>query len=393
MYHIALLFFIMLYSCSVNQEITTYIPVKETIDTYDLDGKETMVTKNIAMQPKRFINMVTNDTVTVIHHLDNTGFHFYNAVAFENEKRGVIVGGAGLRIRTTTDGGLHWQENRFSKFANYFHSLTLHNDTIFVVGESKYIYRSTDFGKKWEVFDTDILINKQLNTENNDYPKKYTPRYYKIKFYNKTGIIIGDYNKTKKAKPILLKTTDRGVTWQIILTEGLKKDETGISDITILSEKLLYIVTFKGNCYKSTDGGNTWELKYRNIDTPLNSIDFINENEGFIGGMNTTLWYTKSGGKSWEKIPLKLNTHLNLTNICFINNREAVFAMASQNGKVKADLLYNIDTKTKTVKSAFSKKDTTVLFKGEAHGLYKQQNHLYLLDRNNLYQINIENNK
>ncbi len=381
---------ILLASCAENKQVITYLPVQETTDTYDLDGNEMMVIKNIKMSPKKFINTATNDTVNILHHLDKTGFHFYNAVAFSDEKKGVIVGGAGLRIRTTKDGGLHWQENKFSKFANTFYSVAVKDDTIFAVGNSENIYRSTNFGKQWEAFNTDALLNKYLNTKETKIIKKYHPRYYKIKFYKHTGIIVGDYHKTKKAKPILLKTSDAGKTWQILKPTGLLAFETGISDVAVVSEKVLYIVTLKGNCYKSIDGGNTWDLRYKNIQAPLNTIQFINENEGFIAGMNTTLLYTNDGGKKWISIPLKLDKYLNLTNIQFLNNKEAVFTVASQNGELKADLLYQVDTKTKTIKSMFGKKDTTVVFKGEPYGLFFLNNKLYILDRNSLYKIYLD---
>ncbi len=382
-----LLLFIFLISCSEKKQVISYTPVQKTIDAYDLDGNEMMVAQNIKMKPKSFINTINKDTVMIIHHLGQTGFHFYNAVAFSDEKKGVIVGGAGLRIRTTRDGGLHWQENKFSRFANTFYSVAVKNDTIFVVGENKNIYRSTNFGKHWEIFDTDVLLNQHLKAKATEIARKYSPRYYKIKFYKHTGIVVGDYDKTKKAKPILLKTTDTGKTWQILKPTGLLNFETGIFDVAIVSEELLYIVTFKGNCYKSTDGGNTWNLQYRNIKTSLNTIQFLNENEGFIAGMNSTLCYTNTGGKVWEKIPLELNKHLNITNIRYINNEKAIFTVASQNGELKADLLYQIDIKTKAIKSVFSKKDTTVTFKGNTYGLFTLKNNLYVLDRNNLYKM------
>ncbi len=388
-YHLLML--LLVTSCTENKQFTTFLPVKETTDTYDLDGNEMMVIKNIKMESKKFINTATNDTVNILHHLDKTDLHFYNAVAFLDEKKGVIVGGAGLRIRTTTDGGLHWQENRFSKFANPFHSVVVKNDTIFAVGEKKNIYRSINFGKQWEVFDTDVLLNQHLNTKATEVVRKYNPRYYKIKFYKHTGIIVGDFDKIRKVKPILLKTIDAGKTWQILKPTGILAFETGISDVAIISEKILYIVTFKGNCYKSTDGGNTWDLRYSNIKTPLNTVQFINEDEGFIAGINTTLLYTNDGGEKWIFIPLKLNKQLNITNIQFINSKEAVFTVASQNGELNADLLYQIDTKTKVVKSIFSKKDTTVIFKENPYGLFSLKNKLYVLDRNSLYEIILKN--
>lgn len=75
-YHLLMLLFIT--SCAENKQDISYLPVKETTDTYDLDGNEMIVIKNIKMSPKKFINTVTNDTVSILHHLDNTGFHFYN---------------------------------------------------------------------------------------------------------------------------------------------------------------------------------------------------------------------------------------------------------------------------------------------------------------------------
>jgi len=374
-------------SCAKKEETNTYVSVNKTTDPYDLDGREMMVTKNITMQPRTFINTVTNDSVTIIHHIENTGFHVYNAVVFADEKKGVIVGGAGLKIRTTLDGGLHWQENQFSKFANPFHDTTIKNDTIFAVGESQYIYRSTDFGKHWEIYNSDRLIAKSLNIDKKDHLTEYNPRYYKIKFYNNTGIVIGDYDRIRKIKPILLKTIDNGKSWQILKTNGLLTFESGISDIAMLSEKVLYIVTIKGNCYKSTDGGNHWKLRYRNIDTPLYSIDFLNENEGFIGGVNTTLWHTITGGEIWEKVPLKLDKHLNISNIQFTNNQKVIFSIASQSVKLEEDFLYQFDIKTKVTKSIFRKKDTSVVFKGSVYGLYKQLGNSYVLDRNNLYKL------
>ncbi|HBS12964.1 MAG TPA: hypothetical protein DEO36_10575, partial [Flavobacteriaceae bacterium] len=91
---------------------------------------------------------------------------------------------------------------------------------------------------------------------------------------------------------------------------------------------------------------------------------FINEEEGYIGGMSSTLLHTENGGETWQPIDLGLDKYLNVTNISFINNQKAVMTIASQNGELEAGLLYGIDTKTKALKSLLSKKDTTVVFKG-----------------------------
>ena len=406
--YIVLFLLVTFISCSEKEKTITYIPAIETTDAYDLDGNETMVTKNIPMQHKNFINTVTNDSVSIIHYLDNTSFHFYNDVAFANKQKGVIVGGAGLKIRTTTNGGLHWQENRFSKFANSFHSVSINNQSIFAVGESKYIYKSTDFGKHWATYNTNFLINKTNDKDGKI--QKHTPRFYKIKFYNNTGIVIGDYDKIRKAKPILLKTIDSGKHWQILKPIGLKNTETGISDLVMLSEKNMFIVTFKGNCYKSIDGGIHWKLIFNDEALSLNSIDFINENQGYIGGTASTLFYTKDGGKTWKKINLfseeegviyyqnfanKIkrvlpNQHaINITNIKYINNTTALITLANSTQEFEKDFLYKINQDLETVKSVLHKKDTTLLFKGNSYGFFKLKKNLFLLDRNNLYKLKL----
>jgi len=386
-------------SCTSQTPISNYTPVRVVIDSYDLDGDgTTLVAKNIVMKNNTFTNTVTSDTVKLIHHLTNSGFHFYNAVAFKSEKEGIMVGGTGLRIRTTIDGGLHWKENVFSKFANPFHSVAFNKENVFVVGENKYVYRSNDFGEHWEVFDTSTLI------ENGDSNAKY----YKIKFYNKNlGIITGSYNN----KVALLKTINGGQNWEVLELKGLQDVKSGISDFKIISEKIIIIVTLSGSCYKSSDGGNKWYSIFSNKNVSLIAIDFINENEGYIGGSASTLFYTKDGGLSWEGINLFSDedgviyyqkfednfkhtppnkSSINISNIAYLDSNTTSFTLSNSDIDIEKDFLYTIEKDTKTVKSLLSNKDSTVFFKGASYGLHLLNNSLFVLDRNNLYQINLK---
>ncbi|GEM_PF-1431996 len=382
-------------SCTSQAPSSKYTPVKEIIDSYDLDGDGTTL---IVMKNNTFTNTVTNDTVKLIHHLPNTGFHFYNAVAFKSNKEGIIVGGNGLRIRSTKDGGLHWKENVFSEFANPFHSVTFNKENVFVVGENKYVYRSNDFGEHWEVFDTSTLIE---NGDNN-------PKYFKIKFYNKKlGIISGSYNNNLA----LLKTVNGGENWEKLELKGLKNGSSGISDFKIISEKIIIIVTLSGSCYKSSDGGNTWQSIFSGKNVSLNAIDFFNENEGYIGGYASTLLYTKDGGQSWEKINLFTDEDgviyyqkfgdnykrippnrlsINITNIKYLDSNTTIFTLSNSDTGIEKDFLYTIKKDTKNVKALLSKKDSAVFFKGESYGLHLLNNSLFVLDRNNLYQMNLK---
>ncbi len=386
---------ITLISCTSQTPNSKYRPV----DSYDLDGnRTTLVVKNIVMKNATFTNTVTNNTVTVLHHLKNTSFHFYNAVAFKSDNEGIIVGGTGLKIRTTKDGGLHWKENSFSKFANAFHSISFTKENVFVVGEDNYIYRSNNFGENWEVFNTSTLI------ENGD----IHPKYYKIKFYNNTlGIITGTYNN----KATLLKTLNGGESWNIVVLKGLQDTESGISDFKIVSEKTILIVTLSGSCYKSIDGGTTWKLIFNDNTVSLNSIDFLNENEGYIGGSASILLYTEDGGNSWKKIDLFSKEDgviyyqkfadeykrippnkysINISNIKYLDKNTTGITLANSDSDIEKDFLYIIEKDTETIKTLLSKKDSTVFFRGESYGLQLLKNSLFVLDRNNLYRIDLK---
>ena len=185
--HITILFLSFFCSCS-KSHYTNIAEIPEiTFST----------TENIPSESYSFFNTISNREVTVLHSLDETGFHFYNDVEFKNEKVGVLVGGTGLRSRITQDGGMNWTESRFSEFANAFHAVTFSGNAMFIVGESKYIFRSTDLGRNWQVFDTSIFLE-----EENAFAQY---KFYKIHFINKTtGFIAGERNNT----PVLLKTSD-----------------------------------------------------------------------------------------------------------------------------------------------------------------------------------------
>lgn len=57
-----------------------------------------------------------------------------------------------------------------------------------------------------------------------------------------------------------------------------------------------------GKVYKTTDGGNSWELVNHSIHNYLRSVGFFNANTGFIGAIDDTLhplYKTTNGGYTW----------------------------------------------------------------------------------------------
>ncbi len=355
------------YSCSKNN----YIDIHEVLEL------EVDIVNNITQKKYDFLNTNTNQKVSVLHHLEETGFHFYNSVKFKTENIGVLVGGTGLRVRITENGGETWKQFRFSSFANSFHSISFSEKSLFIVGESKYIFKSSDFGENWSVFNTEYLF------KTNDILQV---KYYKIHFFNHLlGFIAGEQN----GHSVLLKTINGGADWSIIETKGLVGKESAITDFKIMSENEVILVTQSGKCYKSIDQGNNWELLYRseNEYKQLNSIDFKDINTGFIGGSNGTLLNTNDGGKTWNTIEVpRESVKSNISDILFLKDQILITSAQSFNNEERETFVYSINDKESNFRPFLTKTDSNVFFVGDSYGLDVRNDTVYIIDRNNLYK-------
>jgi hypothetical protein len=110
----------------------------------------------------------------------------------------------------------------------------------------------------------------------------------------------------------LLKTTDGGETWQYYTLEP--NIRLGVNELYFVNEKTgFYINSFKesggGNTHhqikKTTDGGETWELKkdiiVEDYEGKLNDIEFANSDVGYVSGYGCA-YRTSDGGETWEDI-------------------------------------------------------------------------------------------
>lgn len=53
---------------------------------------------------------------------------------------------------------------------------------------------------------------------------------------------------------------------------------------------------------KSTDGGETWNLQFSTVDEHLRNIVFLDHNRGFLGTLTSSFYKTSNGGQTWELI-------------------------------------------------------------------------------------------
>ena len=360
---------------------TNYISVHEVLDTEYITS-DTITQNNIS-----FINSSSNKEVSILNHLEKTSFHFFNDIEFKNKDIGILVGGAGLITRITKNGGKTWLENRFSRFGNPFYAAAFLENSIFVVGDSEYIFKTVDYGENWSVFNTKQLFEKR---------GYFSPKYYKTRFITKQiGFIVGSgyISGEENSFSVILKTVDGGKNWVNIEHKGLSESAEGISDFVAFSEQEIMIVTFSGRCYKSIDGGINWKLLYENKDefVNLNSIAFLTPGIGLIGGLGGYLLYTKNAGKDWLKIELpKLGKGYksNISDIVFTNN-SALITTAISYSDYRENFVYKIDKDGTNIRPFLTTESEEVLLMGDSYGVEVLNNDVYILDRNNLYKTSI----
>ena len=95
-----------------------------------------------------------------------------------------------------------------------------------------------------------------------------------------------------------------------------------IDDVYMVNEQTGYAVSGDGKIVKTVDGGENWTLM---LQTPLvycRSVEFINEQKGFVGGFpalqsgNNALRRTIDGGQTWTDLSPLLHQRVRRGGIC-----------------------------------------------------------------------------
>ncbi|HSW53719.1 MAG TPA: YCF48-related protein [Ignavibacteriaceae bacterium] len=191
----------------------------------------------------------------------------------------------------------------------------------FAIGNAGTLARTTDGGATWDLLETSINGNFIKITFNDDL----------------NGWILGTsidpyYNQT----PYFLRTIDGGITW---VQHTITSFNVYFSDMFFLNNNIGWVVGNEGKIFKTTDGGVSWIDKspQQMYSTYFRSIVFRNENEGIISGYTDyeskfIIGYSTNGGNSWnlKYSPIALGGVEFETNIAL----DSIFITTSRSGLI-----------------------------------------------------------
>ena len=104
------------------------------------------------------------------------------------------------------------------------------------------------------------------------------------------GWSVGEYGT-------ITKTTDGGITWQIVEIEYL----TDLTDVYFPTESVGYIVGEDGLILKTSNGGSTWQKLDNAFSNNLNRVKFRDTENGWVIGEVGLILHTADGGVTWNQ--------------------------------------------------------------------------------------------
>lgn len=217
-----------------------------------------------------------------------------NQIVFADKNAGWLVANGGL-IYKSTNGGNSWVAQN-SKVINNLSGLAFPNLNVgYVVGDNGKLLKTTNGGSVWSELTSPTTKNLIGVTFMN---------LYKGFIYGNDGV--------------LYKTTNGGTSWSQVNLNTANK----LHDLKFVNSLVGMIVADSGLVYKTTDGGNTWNKKYIPDTLDLFSISFLSSNTAIVCGEKGVMQKTTDGGESWDNLLVDRLGYVSLNSVNFVNSND-----------------------------------------------------------------------
>ncbi|MDN3694814.1 YCF48-related protein [Chryseobacterium tructae] len=255
------------------------------------------------------------------------------SISFGNDDKGTIVGNqSGFSVvYYTENGGYNWVNKKATFTLDAFKGVHVKENGKGVLIANGGHYFTSDFGKTWDTGTTtnhptfvspfwlknngDLLLgtaspystpNNGIHLLTNSYTSHFTPtdKVETIQFYNDMIGYAGTYKN-------LYKTTDGGLTWNIIYTLP-----TSINYINIINANKIQIGTDTGEYYISNNAGSTWTENTSNI-----RYHYIDELTGYYFDSGFNIYRTTDGGLTSQLVVPENNDMVSFNAIKYFKNK------------------------------------------------------------------------
>ena len=139
---------------------------------------------------------------------------------------------------------------------------------------------------------------------------------------------------------------------------------TTLNSIDFVNQNIGYICGFNGLILKTEDAGKSWQKSTYDNRVNFFSVKFLNTEKGFITGDNGTVIYTNDGGKNWNKLNVFVKE--SIFDICFLSDNQTGFMAGSHGTLLKTinggNTWYPLYTPTKELLYSIGFRDDRIGF-------------------------------
>jgi photosystem II stability/assembly factor-like uncharacterized protein len=221
-----------------------------------------------------------------------------NDLKYLNSNNVIAVGNSGT-ILMSNNGGQNWRQLNSHTSANLVSISAIDKDTIYVCGQDLSVLKTIDGGNNW------IILRE------GSYGGRNTSKVF---FVNSSlGFLLGDGMEE------LFKTTDSGKTWIKLLVDY---NFQGVTSLFFTSADIGYATLWSNDMLKTSNGGLTWETITVPQVGPFNAIDFTNDSTAYLVGFSGEILKTTDAGLNWEiqNNPEIVISNSNLVSVDFIDD-------------------------------------------------------------------------